>query len=100
MQSAPAKVIPLERIGSDPVGGKAAQLAQLHGLGLRIPEGFVVLGATPGNLPAELDEYSARLGGAVAVRSSALGRTAPRPRSQGSSRRSWGWRAPPPFARR
>jgi phosphohistidine swiveling domain-containing protein len=73
MQSATAKVIPLERIGSDPVGGKAAQLAQLHGLGLRIPEGFVILGAVPGNLPAELDEYSAQLGGAVAVRSSALG---------------------------
>ncbi len=37
-----------------------------------MPEGFVIIGATPGNLPAELDEFIARLGGPVAVRSSAL----------------------------
>ncbi len=77
LQSAVSKVIPLDRIGTDPVGGKAAQLAQLHRLGLRVPEGFVIVGAAPGNLPAELDDYSMRLGGAVAVRSSALGEDSP-----------------------
>ncbi len=73
LQSATSKVIPLDRIGTDPVGGKGAQLAQLMRLGLRVPDGFVIVGAAPGNLPAELDDYSTRLGGAVAVRSSALG---------------------------
>ena len=68
-----AKVIPLDRIGDEPVGGKAAQLAQLIRLGLRVPDGFVVVDAAPGNLPAELDDYGSRLGGSVAVRSSALG---------------------------
>jgi pyruvate,water dikinase len=48
-------------------------LAQLHRLGLRVPEGFVIVGATPGNLPPDLDERSAQLAGAVAVRSSAVG---------------------------
>ncbi len=67
------KLVPLERADGEPVGGKAAQLARLHRLGLRVPEGFVIVGATPGNLPAELDECSARLGGPVAVRSSAVG---------------------------
>ncbi|HXX11216.1 MAG TPA: PEP/pyruvate-binding domain-containing protein [Burkholderiales bacterium] len=73
MDNLTSRVIPLDRVGSAPVGGKAAQLAQLAQLGLRVPEGFVIVGAGPGNLPAELDEYSSRLGGAVAVRSSALG---------------------------
>jgi pyruvate,water dikinase len=67
------KLVPLERADGEPVGGKAAQLARLHRLGLRVPEGFVIVGAKPGNLPAELDECSARLGGPVAVRSSAVG---------------------------
>jgi pyruvate,water dikinase len=67
------KLIPLDRIGTEPVGGKAAQLAQLARLGLRVPEGFVIVDGSPGRLPPELDEHSARLGGAVAVRSSALG---------------------------
>jgi pyruvate,water dikinase len=71
-QSLPSRVIPLDRIGTEPVGGKAAQLAQLVRLGLRVPEGFVIVGASE-NLPAELDDYSMRLGGAVAVRSSAVG---------------------------
>jgi pyruvate,water dikinase len=66
-------LIALDRIDAELVGGKAAQLAQLIRLGLRVPEGFVILGASPGDLPSELDEYSTRLGGAVAVRSSALG---------------------------
>jgi rifampicin phosphotransferase len=65
------KLIPIDRIDREPVGGKAARLAQLARLGLRVPEGFVIVDAVPGRLPPELDEYSARLGGAVAVRSSA-----------------------------
>jgi rifampicin phosphotransferase len=71
------KLIPLERIGNEPVGGKAAQLARLVRLGLRVPEGFVIVDAAPGNLPAELDDFSMRLNGAVAVRSSALGEDSP-----------------------
>ena len=66
------KLIAFDRTDRDPVGGKAAQLAQLARLGLRVPEGFVIVDAAPGRLPAELDEFSSRLGGAVAVRSSAL----------------------------
>jgi pyruvate,water dikinase len=65
-------LIPLHQIDSEPVGGKAAGLARLTKLGLRVPDGFVVLGAAPGRLPEGLDEAYARLGGAVAVRSSAL----------------------------
>jgi phosphohistidine swiveling domain-containing protein len=77
LQSSLSKLIPLDRIDTEPVGGKAAQLAQLIRLGLRVPDGFVILGAAPGNLPAELDDYSTRLGGAVAVRSSAVGEDRP-----------------------
>src|SRR4249920_3781489 len=77
LQSAVSKVMPLDRIDTEAAGGKAAQLAQLVRLGLRVPEGFVIMGAAPGNLPAELDDYSMRLGGAVAVRSSALGEDSP-----------------------
>lgn len=73
LHTSPPRLIPLDRIDTEPVGGKAAQLAQLARLGLRIPEGFVIVGAAPGRLPPELDEYAARIGGALAVRSSALG---------------------------
>jgi len=66
------RLIPLDRADAEPVGGKAAQLARLVRLGLRVPEGFVIVDAAPGRLPPELDDFSARLGGAVAVRSSAL----------------------------
>jgi pyruvate,water dikinase len=55
------------------VGGKAAQLAKLAHLGLRVPEAFVVVGAAPGRLPPELDAVTTQLAGRVAVRSSALG---------------------------
>ncbi|MBN1532614.1 MAG: hypothetical protein JXA20_08130 [Spirochaetes bacterium] len=55
-------------------GGKAAGLTRLINAGLRVPEGFVVMGADPGALPPELPErYRAMGGGAVAVRSSATG---------------------------
>ncbi len=71
-QTSHSKLIPLDRIDTEQVGGKAAQLAQLIRLGLRVPEGFVIVGAAPGRLPPELDEFSARLEGPVAVRSSAV----------------------------
>lgn len=67
------RLLPFDRIGAEPVGGKAAQLAQLRHLGLRIPDGFVVIGATPGHLPPDFDTRSASLQGPVAVRSSAIG---------------------------
>jgi pyruvate,water dikinase len=71
------QIIPLNSVAAEPVGGKAAHLAQLAGMGLRVPEGFVVVGAAPGRLPQALDEYSERLGGAVAVRSSAAEEDSP-----------------------
>ncbi|MFY0574081.1 PEP/pyruvate-binding domain-containing protein [Cystobacter fuscus] len=43
-------------------------------MGLRVPEGYVIVGATPGQLPEDLEEACAKLGDtALAVRSSALG---------------------------
>ena len=70
----PARILPLESIGSEPVGGKAAGLARLIALGLPVPPGFVILDATPGHLPADLLHHYERLGGGpVAVRSSAIG---------------------------
>ena len=38
LQTSLSKVIPLDQVGTEPVGGKAAQLAQLVRLGLRVPE--------------------------------------------------------------
>jgi phosphohistidine swiveling domain-containing protein len=71
--SAP-KCIPLEEISSEAVGGKAEGLARLLREGFDVPAGFVVIGATPGNLPGDLDEHYRRIGaGRVAVRSSAIG---------------------------
>ena len=67
-------ILALDALGESPVGGKAEGLAALVRLGLRVPPAFVVVGATPGDLPADLAECYAELGGgAVAVRSSALG---------------------------
>jgi rifampicin phosphotransferase len=66
------RLIAFDRIGQEPVGGKAAQLARLAALGLRVPKGFVIVGAAPGQLPPDLDECSEHLGGPVAVRSSAV----------------------------
>lgn len=53
-------------------GGKAVHLAKLAGAGLRVPDGFVVIGAAPESLPSAIESAYARLGGPVAVRSSAL----------------------------
>ena len=67
-------ILTLDALGDAPVGGKAEGLAKLVRLGLRVPEAFVVVGATPGRLPEDLEARYAELGGkAVAVRSSALG---------------------------
>ena len=67
-------ILTLDALGDAPVGGKAAGLAKLVRLGLRVPAAFVVVGASPGNLPEDLEARYAQLGGgAVAVRSSALG---------------------------
>jgi phosphohistidine swiveling domain-containing protein len=68
------RCIPLDAIRDEPVGGKAEGLARLLSYGFDVPEGFVIVGATEGNLPADLDECYRRLGsGKVAVRSSAIG---------------------------
>ena len=71
----PARILRFEEIEPQhPVGGKAAGLARLLALGLPVPRGFVILDATPGDLPADLAARYAELGGgAVAVRSSAIG---------------------------
>lgn len=67
-------ILTLDALGDAPVGGKAAGLAKLVALGLPVPRAFVVVGATPGRLPEDLEARYAELGGkAVAVRSSALG---------------------------
>jgi phosphohistidine swiveling domain-containing protein len=67
-------ILTLDDLGDAPVGGKAEGLAKLVRLGLRVPRAFVIVGAAPGNLPEDLEAHYAELGGgAVAVRSSALG---------------------------
>ncbi len=67
-------ILTLDDLGDAPVGGKAEGLAKLVALGLQVPRAFVIVGATPGNLPDDLADHYAQLGGAaVAVRSSALG---------------------------
>jgi phosphohistidine swiveling domain-containing protein len=66
-------VIPLARATDPACGGKARGLAQLAAAGLRVPAGFVIVGARPDALPVELGRAYAELGaGAVAVRSSAV----------------------------
>ena len=68
------KCIPLDLVAGEAVGGKAEGLARLLGYGFDVPSGFVVVGATPGDLPDDLDEHYQRIGaGKVAVRSSAIG---------------------------
>jgi pyruvate,water dikinase len=68
------KCIPLEAVAGEAVGGKAEGLVRLLDYGFDVPTGFVVMGATPGNLPGDLDQHYARIGaGKVAVRSSAIG---------------------------
>ncbi|MCC7517208.1 MAG: hypothetical protein IT470_07715 [Pseudomonadales bacterium] len=66
--------IPLADITDQAVGGKAAGLMHLQRLSLPVPPTFVVVGATPDHLPADLAAHYAAIGGGrVAVRSSAIG---------------------------
>ncbi len=73
MTSAP-RIIPLPQISNEAVGGKAEGLARLIRLGLHVPSGFVIQHAQPGRLPDDLFAHYRDIGGgAVAVRSSAIG---------------------------
>lgn len=66
------RIVPLAEAAGIGAGGKAEGLARLIALGLDVPGGFVVVGASPGELPSGLDDAYDALGrGAVAVRSSA-----------------------------
>ncbi len=68
------RILPLQQIRDEPVGGKAAGLARLIDLGFSVPNGFVILDAERDRHPEDLEtRYVALGGGAVAVRSSALG---------------------------
>ncbi|MBP7736457.1 MAG: hypothetical protein KA369_10835 [Spirochaetes bacterium] len=67
------RCVPLRDAGTEPAGGKARGLARLAGLGLPIPDGFVLIDAAPGHFPEGLEKALEELGdGAVAVRSSAM----------------------------
>ena len=76
-----ARILELDQIDGEPVGGKASGLARLIGFGLRVPEAVVVvgLGADPGESgDAEIARVAAvlaaRFGAApIAIRSSAIG---------------------------
>lgn len=68
-----ARIIPLDQIHDEAVGGKAEGLSRLIRMGLRVPPGFVIQHAVPGHMPADLAAVYAALGGVVAVRSSAIG---------------------------
>lgn len=67
-------ILQLSEITDQPVGGKAAGLADLVNMGLNVPPAFVIANARQGCYPADLDEQYRTLGeGKVAVRSSAVG---------------------------
>jgi pyruvate,water dikinase len=68
------RCIPLDAIRDEAVGGKAEGLARLIRFGFDVPEGFVIVGASVGQVPPDLVErYRGMGGGKVAVRSSAIG---------------------------
>jgi phosphohistidine swiveling domain-containing protein len=68
------KCIPLDQVGGEAVGGKAEGLVRLLSYGFDVPSGFVVVGASLGHLPDDLEEHYRSIGGGrVAVRSSAIG---------------------------
>lgn len=68
------RILNLEEIEGRSVGGKAAGLARLRAMGLRIPATLVLEDAGRGALPGDLDARVAALGdSALAVRSSAIG---------------------------
>ncbi len=71
------RCVALGDIGEAEAGGKARGLARLIAFGLRVPPGFVILGASPGRPPEDLVDRYLQLGCArVAVRSSATGEDA------------------------
>ncbi len=67
------RCIPLDALGDLRAGGKAEGLARLIALGLDVPPGFVVVGASEGQMPEDLRIHLDALDGPVAVRSSASG---------------------------
>ncbi len=68
-----SRIIPLQDLHGIHAGGKANGLHRLITMGFNVPPGFVLLNAQPGQLPTDLAEHYAAIGGgAVAVRSSAL----------------------------
>ena len=68
------RLLGLDEIAGQPVGGKAHGLARLRAMGLRVPEAIVLVGAKPGLWPEDLDARVASLGDVpLAVRSSAIG---------------------------
>ena len=68
-----ARILELDEIDAEPVGGKARGLARLVRMGLRVPEAVVLVGATRGGPLPDLKALIGRLGGGpLAVRSSAL----------------------------
>lgn len=74
MNAQPAYILELAAAHDAPVGGKAKGLAELIGLGLNVPPGFVIINASGEQLPADLLAHYEKIGGGlVAVRSSALG---------------------------
>jgi phosphohistidine swiveling domain-containing protein len=69
-----ARVLCLDEIAGQPVGGKASGLARLRAMGLRVPETLVLVGAEPGPLSPEIEARIEQLGDRpLAVRSSAIG---------------------------
>ncbi len=73
-----ARILTLDEIEGEPVGGKASGLARLRDMGLRVPEAVVLVGAIRETPEGELDELVQKLverfgADRVAVRSSALG---------------------------
>lgn len=66
-------IVPLHSASAPEAGGKARGLSRLLKMGLQVPEGFVVIGASETALPKDLETAYRELGrGAVAVRSSAV----------------------------
>ncbi|MFK7730852.1 MAG: PEP/pyruvate-binding domain-containing protein [Pseudomonadales bacterium] len=65
-------LLALKDAAGEAVGGKAHGLAQLINMGLRVPDGFVIVNAQIDALPQELEQRYASITGPVAVRSSAL----------------------------
>ena len=69
-----SKILTLEQISDQAVGGKAKGLAELTRLGLPVPPAFVIPAAKINQHPDDLESHYHNIGGGlVAVRSSAIG---------------------------